>query len=193
MDKLKIGISACLTGANVRYDGISRESAFFRSLERDKLIEWVPVCPETEAGMGVPRKSMQLVSQGENTSRLCLVTIETAQDMTEILMRWCGTALKELRSESICGFIFKSRSPSCGISGVDAISRTGALTPAMGLFASAFINEFPLLPAGDDERIGLHGEGEEFFRRALLCHNQDVTKTYAEALMRAVRQSQPNK
>ena len=191
MERLKIGISACLLGANVRYDGISRESAFFTSL--DKFIQWIPVCPEAEAGMSVPRKPMQLVSQGENNSRLCLVTIETGRDMTELLTDWSKEKLRQIESENICGFIFKSRSPSCGISGVEATTDTGELIPSTGLFAEAFIEKFPLLPIEDDERISLHGTGETFFGRALLCHNQNMPDAYAETLMCAVRQSRPNK
>ena len=184
MDRLKIGISACLLGANVRYDGVCREFPLFTSLERDKLIDWVPVCPETEAGMSVPRSAMRLM--GER-----LMTIETGQDMTEVLTHWCGMKLNKLRDKNICGFIFKSRSPSCGISGVEAATKTGGMTPAMGIFARAFIKEFPLLPIEDDERISLHGEGEKFFKRALLCMGYEETNPYIDRLLQAARQWQP--
>ena len=113
--KVKIGISACLLGENVRYDGGNRfDAGLAQAL--GPLVTWVPVCPEVEAGLGVPREPMHLVGSSGGTR---LVTIKTGLDHTELMEEWAARRLGELGGEKLSGFIFKSRSPSCALTAVE--------------------------------------------------------------------------
>src|SRR4030042_3743821 len=118
MEKIKIGISACLLGEKVRYDG-------GHSLDRyitdtlGRYFEWVPVCPEVEYGLPVPREAMHLI--GEPASPR-LVTVRTGIDHTEGMTKWAADKLSRLEKEDLRGFIFKSKSPSSGISGIKVYS-----------------------------------------------------------------------
>ncbi len=149
-DKIRLGISACLLGQNVRYDGGHKLERFLRDT-LGRFVELTPVCPEAECGLGVPREPMRLVGDPE---RPRLVTTRTKVDHTARMRRWAATRCRELEKQDLCGFIFKSRSPSCGVQQVRI--HTGAGTPSRrgtGLFASAFMDRFPMLPAEDDGRL----------------------------------------
>src|SRR3990172_6962428 len=114
-NKIKIGISACLLGEKVRYDGGHRLDRFIvKTL--GKHFSWFPVCPEVEAGLSIPREPMQLVGY-----RSCprLVVITSGIDLTGVLNDWAGKKVKKLDKEKLCGFILKSRSPSCAINDGD--------------------------------------------------------------------------
>jgi uncharacterized protein YbbK (DUF523 family) len=121
-EKIKIGISSCLLGHKVRYDGGHKLDLYLR----DTLgwyVEWVPVCPEVECGLPVPREAMRLVRSAES---LRLVTSVTGADHTDRMLKWAGHRLSELEKEGLCGFIFKSRSPSSGMRGVKGLRQIGS-------------------------------------------------------------------
>ena len=147
---IKIGISSCLLGEKVRYDGGHK----LDSLLTDTLgqfVEWVPVCPEVESGLPVPREAMRLVS-GPDAPRL--VTCLTGIDHTERMVKWAQEKIECLKSAGLCGFIFKSKSPSSGMQGIEVYTPSGE--PAgrgAGIFARIFIDSFPLLPVEDDVRL----------------------------------------
>ena len=147
---LRIGISQCLLGDHVRYDGgHKRDVLLADTLSRQ--VEWVPVCPEVEAGLGVPREPMQL--EGTATSPR-LVTITTKVDHTDTMARFSRRRVRELAALDLSGFVFKARSPSCGIGRVPLVSAQGVETPeGVGLFAQALIKRFPLLPVEDEDRL----------------------------------------
>jgi len=147
MQKIRLGISGCLLGQAVRYDGGHRLAAALVA-GLTPIVELVPVCPEWEAGLGVPREVMRL--EGD-PARPRLLTIHTRLDRTEILLAWAARRLVELRAANLAGFIFKARSPSCGIGSV-AIHQAGAPGPATasGLFADLFMAGFPDLPVADE-------------------------------------------
>ena len=149
---ITIGISACLTGMKVRYDGgHTRDPFLMETLAR--FVELLPVCPEEECGLGVPREPMRLVG---DTARPRLVTIHTKTDLTERMESWCKKRVRELETENLCGFIFKSRSPSSGMQRVKVYSESGGGIPQLkgvGLFARASMEHFPLLPVEDEGRL----------------------------------------
>ena len=161
--KIKIGISSCLLGNSVRYDGGNKLD---RSLldAFGPLVEWVPVCPETEAGMPVPRETMQLV---KDSGKLRLMTIETRKNQTVTLMRWVKRKLKSLEQSDLCGFVLKARSPSCGVLDTERFSPSGEKVGAgPGLFATAVMNAFPLMPVEDEERLREPAVREKFIKLA---------------------------
>lgn len=151
MNVMRIGVSACLLGARVRYDGIlMRDTAVADELARGFV--WVPVCPETEFGMPVPRERIQL--EGD-PARPRLMTEQTRIDLTERMQAWCDRRTTELATSSLDGFIFKSRSPSCGMARVKLFPTAEArpLRQGTGLFARTFTTQFPLIPVTEAEAL----------------------------------------
>jgi uncharacterized protein YbbK (DUF523 family) len=150
MGKIKLGISACLLGEKVRYDGGHKLDLFLKDA-LGKYVEYVPVCPEVECGLGVPRKSMRLEGKPDS---LRLIITETRQDMTERMVNWSQKRATQLNEENIRGFIFKSNSPSCGVKKVKIYNEKDMPVQAgVGIFAGVFIKHFPLLPVEDEENI----------------------------------------
>jgi|YelNatPaOPRAMG01_1025707.scaffolds.fasta_scaffold03368_1 uncharacterized protein YbgA (DUF1722 family)/uncharacterized protein YbbK (DUF523 family) len=149
-DKIKLGISACLLGEQVRYDGGHKWDRFLTET-LGKYVEFVPVCPEVECGLGVPREAMRLVGDPEHPR---LVTVRSGIDHTERMLQWARTRVAELEKEGLCGFIFKSGSPSSGMERVKVYGPTGMpAKTGVGLFARAFMEHFPLLPVEDEGRL----------------------------------------
>ena len=148
--KMKLGISSCLLGEKVRYDGGHKLDRFITET-LGQLVEFVPVCPEVECGLGVPREALHLVAAPDGPR---LVTIRTQTDYTERLLAWAQKRLVELEQEDLCGFIFKSGSPSNGMERVKIYSGKGKpARTGVGLFARAFMQHFPLLPVEDEGRL----------------------------------------
>jgi uncharacterized protein YbbK (DUF523 family) len=147
---IKLGISSCLVGANVRYDGGHKLDRFLKDT-LGAYVEYVPVCPEVECGLGVPRESMCLEGKPDSPR---LVTIHSKQDRTGLLVEWARKRVVELEAENLYGFIFKSDSTSCGMERVKVYKKKGrAVKTGMGIFARIFMEHFPLLPAEDERRL----------------------------------------
>jgi len=146
-DKIKIGISRCLLGENVRYDGGHKWDRFIT----DTLgiyLEFVPVCPEVECGLGVPREAMHLEGDPQNPR---LVTIKNKIDHTDKMKTYARKRIAEMVKEDLCGFIFKSGSPSSGMERVKVYGEKGEpVKKGVGIFAREFMSRFPLLPVEDD-------------------------------------------
>lgn len=146
---LRIGISRCLLGDNVRHDGGHKLDNFLiEALGRQ--VEWVPVCPEVEVGLGTPREPMQLI--GDFLAPR-LVTVNTGVDHTDAMIRFSAQRVRELESCGLSGFIFKSASPSCGIKGVALFHQDRTTHGGIGLFARAFMKHFPLIPVEEEHRL----------------------------------------
>lgn len=161
-EKIKIGISRCLLGENVRYDGGHKLDHYLKET-LGMHVDWVGVCPEVEYGLPVPREAMRLVGDPESPR---LLTIRTKIDHTEGMKRWADKRLKELERKNLCGFIFKSRSPSSGIRGVKVYGETGVTSKSSaGIFGGAFLKYFSLLPAEDDGRLQDPQLRENFIER----------------------------
>ena len=162
MEKIKLGISSCLLGEKVRYDGGHKLDRFLTDT-LGKFVEYVPVCPEVECGLGVPRKSMRL--EGNPDSPRLIVT-STREDMTERLSSWAQQRVAQLEKEDICGFIFKSDSPSSGMERVKVYNeKSMPFKAGAGIFAKIFMKHFPLLPVEDEGRLHDPGLRENFIER----------------------------
>ncbi len=147
---MKVGISTCLLGENVRYDGTHKLDRYLRDVV-GKYIEWVGVCPEVECGLPVPREAMRLVG---NPERPILTTIRTHRDLTEQMESWARGRLDQLAQLRLCGFVFKTKSPSSGLSGVKVYTEEGMPSrKGSGIFARMFVERFPLLPVTDEGRL----------------------------------------
>lgn len=160
---LKIGISQCLLGAEVRYDGGHKRNSFIVDL-LGPYFSWVPVCPEVEAGMGVPREAVSLRSS-EGGPRV--VGSETGTDHTEALERFTVQKLEDLAGVPLRGYVLKSGSPSCG----KAVPVEGA-EPAPGLFAQALRKRFPSLPVVEETELADSAGRENFAERVFAYDRQ---------------------
>jgi uncharacterized protein YbgA (DUF1722 family) len=146
----KIGISSCLLGNKVRWNAGHKINRYLADT-LGRFVEYVPVCPEVEAGFGVPRESMRLVGDPESPR---LITFKSKTDHTGQMTRWAKKRVKELESDDLCGFIFKSDSPSSGMIRVKVYSEKGMPRKVgIGMFARAFMEHFPLIPVEDDGRL----------------------------------------
>lgn len=149
-EKIKIGISSCLLGEKVRYDGGHKLDRYL-SDTLGKYVQWVPVCPEVEYGLPVPREAMRLTGNPDSPR---LLTRKTGIDHTDGMKQWAAKRTKELEGEDLCGFIFKSRSPSSGLRAVKVYTDSGMpVQKGTGIFADAFVRHFPLTPVEDDGRL----------------------------------------
>ncbi len=166
-DKIIVGVSACLLGEKVRYDGGHKHDHFITDT-LGKFFAYVPVCPEVECGLPVPREPMHLAGDTDDPR---LVTIHTGIDHTERMQKWSRDKLDELEGSGLSGFIFKSKSPSSGMRGVK-IYRDSAqpVYSGTGLFAAAFMNRFPLIPVEDEGRLHDPGLRENFIERVFVYH-----------------------
>lgn len=139
-----------MLGEKVRYDGGHKLDRFVTDT-LGQYFTWVPVCPEVEYGLPVPREALRLVGTPE-ASRL--MTSKTGIDHTKGMLQWAKQKLAELEQENLCGFIFKSKSPSSGIGGVKVYNPEGIpRRKGVGIFGGAFMRRFPLLPVEDDGRL----------------------------------------
>jgi uncharacterized protein YbgA (DUF1722 family)/uncharacterized protein YbbK (DUF523 family) len=162
IEKIRLGISACLLGENVRYDGGHKLERFLTET-LGQYVEYVPVCPEVECGLPIPRESMHL--QGDPDSPH-LVTTRTKQDMTDRMVQWARKRVKKSEKEDLCGFIFKSNSPSCGMERVNVYNEKGMeVKKGVGIFARIFMDHFPLLPVEDEGHLHHSGPRENFIER----------------------------
>jgi uncharacterized protein YbgA (DUF1722 family)/uncharacterized protein YbbK (DUF523 family) len=163
--RIRLGISSCLLGEKVRYDGGHKLDPYIRET-LGQYIEWVSVCPEVEYGLPVPREAMRLVGTPEAPR---LVTARTEVDHTAGMRRWAAEKLKELAKEELCGFVFKSRSPSSGMRGVNVYNLSGIpARTGVGLFAKAFMERYPLMPVEDDARLHNPALRENFIERVFV-------------------------
>ncbi len=150
MKKIKIGVSACLLGERVRYDGGHKlDRLLIDALGED--VTYVPVCPEVECGLGVPREAMRLEGDPDAPR---LVTVRTGKDRTDQVVHWAQKKVREVEKERLSGFILKSRSPSCGLEVMSAFHQGCPVGKKfVGLFARTLMGHLPLLPVEDAERL----------------------------------------
>ncbi|MFO7962863.1 MAG: DUF523 and DUF1722 domain-containing protein [Desulfobacterales bacterium] len=150
MQSIKIGISRCLLGDPVRYNGGHKKDDFLVNT-LGRYVTFVPVCPEVECGLPVPRESMRLMGDPD---RPRLVTHNTKIDLTDRMTAWCRRRLEELETEDLSGFIFKKNSPSSGLFRVKVYTESGMPgRVGSGIFAKAFTEHFPLIPVEEEGRL----------------------------------------
>lgn len=149
-DRLKLGISSCLLGHEVRWNGGHKLDKYL-AYTLGQFVEYVPVCPEVEAGFGVPRESFRLIGDPRHPR---LITFKSKTDHTDRMTAWAGKRVRELAKEDLCGFIFKSGSPSSGMVRVKVYNEKGMPHKVgVGIFARTFMEHFPLTPVEDDGRL----------------------------------------
>jgi uncharacterized protein YbgA (DUF1722 family)/uncharacterized protein YbbK (DUF523 family) len=148
--KPRVGVSACLLGDNVRYNGGHKRDRFLTDTFGE-YVEWVPVCPEVECGLPTPRPAMRLVGDPDDPR---LVTSNEGEDKTAQMKQWARRRLDELEGEDLCGFIFMHNSPSSGLHRVKVYDENEMPRKiGRGLWAAAFTKRFPLLPVEEDGRL----------------------------------------
>lgn len=166
--RITLGVSSCLLGERVRYDGGHKQHHYLADLLA-RYVHFVPVCPEVECGLPVPREAMNLHG---NPAAPQLVTVQSGHDLTEQLQSWCMLKIGELTKLHLRGFIFKQNSPSCGLERVK-IHRDNAppLTSGRGLFAQLLTNSFPLMPVEEEGRLADAGVRENFIEQ-IFCYDR---------------------
>ena len=172
---LRLGISRCLLGEEVRFDGGHKRDAFLTEV-LGRYVEWIPVCPEVEAGLGTPREAMRLVGDHQDPR---LVTIKSGTDHTRALETMTRNRIAELKILDLSGYVFKKGSPSCGIERVRIYNEHGMPNRnGVGLFARAFIEQFPLIPVEEEGRLCDPTLRENFIER-VFCYRrwQDLVQS----------------
>jgi uncharacterized protein YbgA (DUF1722 family)/uncharacterized protein YbbK (DUF523 family) len=164
----RIGVSRCLLGEEVRYDGGHKRDQFLTDV-LGRYVEWVPICPEVEAGLGTPREAMRLVGTPQHPR---LVTIKSGTDRTHALETMATNRIEELKELDVSGYVFKKGSPSCGIERVRVYNEQGGVSRSgVGLFARAFIEQFPLIPVEEEGRLCDSTLRENFIER-VFCYRR---------------------
>lgn len=168
--KIRLGISSCLLGNPVRFDGGHKKDQWLVNT-LGEYVEYIPVCPEVEMGLPIPRETLRLVGNPEDPR---LVTTKTYQDHTTQMKEFSARRIAELEHEHLCGFVFKRASPSSGMErvkvykDVDPKEAKNAGAPSLkgvGVFARAFMEHFPLLPVEEEGRLGDPNLRENFIER----------------------------
>ena len=158
---ITIGVSSCLLGEHVRYDGGHKHDRYIT----DTLGRWfrfLPVCPEVGCGLPIPREAMRLEGDPANPR---LMTGRSRIDLTERMLAFCTAKVKDMEGEDLCGFIFKKDSPSSGLFRVKVYNNGAAAKSGSGLFAAAVARHFPLLPLEEEGRLNDPCLRENFIER----------------------------
>lgn len=150
MPRVRIGISSCLLGEKVRFDGGHKKDDFLTN-HFGRYVEWVPVCPELEIGLGVPRESLRLVAEGTN---IRLTAPRSGLDHTDRMNKWTREQAGRLADQRLCGYVLKRSSPSCGLERVKVYRGSGMPgREGRGLFAAGLMDRFPNLPMEEEGRL----------------------------------------
>jgi uncharacterized protein YbgA (DUF1722 family)/uncharacterized protein YbbK (DUF523 family) len=158
---IKVGVSSCLLGEKVRYDGGHKQDHYITDT-LGRFFKFVPVCPEVGCGLPVPREAMRLEGDPENPH---LMTIKTRADLTKQMQEYCRSVVVELENEDLCGFVFKKNSPSSGLFRVKIYNKGIPAKSGRGLFANAVVKHFPLLPVEEEGRLYDMNIRENFIER----------------------------
>lgn len=166
--EIKIGISSCVLGENVRFDSGHKISKFVTK-ELSPYFEFVPVCPEVGAGMSVPRPTIRLVS---NEERIALVeTKDPTQDHTDKMVNYSKQKVAQLQSEQLCGYVVCAKSPTCGMERVKVYKKAGAVNEGVGLYTQELMSSMPWLPIEEDGRLNDPILKENFITRVYTLHD----------------------
>lgn len=169
--QIAVGVSACVVGENVRYNGGHKLSRFVRD-DLGEYVSFVPVCPEVEVGMGVPRETIRLVRPGRGTA-VEVVAARSGTNWTRQLDAWADARAAELEHQELCGFVFQKGSPSCGMERVRVYPSVDGGMPqrdGVGIFARALMRRLPLLPVEEDGRLNDPLLRENFVTRVFAYH-----------------------
>jgi uncharacterized protein YbgA (DUF1722 family)/uncharacterized protein YbbK (DUF523 family) len=160
---IRVGVSACLLGQRVRWDGGHKSDSFLIGM-LGRYVQWVPVCPEVEVGLPVPRDTLRLVQRGDEVR---MVMPRTGGDYTDAMRAYAARTVRGLEGQDLCGFVLKKDSPSCGVARVKVYPESAG-SPARagrGLFAEELIRRMPSLPVEEEGRLSDRGLRENFVER----------------------------
>jgi uncharacterized protein YbgA (DUF1722 family)/uncharacterized protein YbbK (DUF523 family) len=161
-DRPRLGISSCLLGEEVRFDGGHKRDPFLTDI-MGPHVEWVRLCPEVGVGMGTPRETLRLVREG---GRVRMVTTRTARDYTDEMTAWSRREVEALAAADLSGYVLKKDSPSCGMERVKVYSQQGMpARDGRGLFAETLLARFPNLPVEEEGRLSDARLRENFIER----------------------------
>ena len=159
---IRLGVSSCLLGNEVRFDGGHKRDRFVTDL-LGEFVEWVPVCPEVEVGMEIPRPTLRLVGDVDDVR---MVEIKSGRDHTQSMKRYSAKRVRALRGLDLHGYVLKSNSPSCGMTRVKVYGHKGMPTrQGRGLYASSLMEAYPNLPVEDEGRLNDSKLRENFIER----------------------------
>lgn len=164
MSTIRLGISSCLLGEEVRYDGQHKLNHYLRD-QLGAFVDYIPVCPEVESGFSIPREAMRLVGDVDHPR---LFTVNSKVEVTQQMTDWIPGRIAQLASEQLDGYVFKSRSPSSGMERIKVYPSADGGMPikkGIGLFARAFMEHFPTLPVEDEGRLNDPALREHFIER----------------------------
>jgi len=164
---IRLGISTCLLGEKVRYDGGHKRDAFLVD-ELGRWVEWVAVCPEVELGMGTPRPSVRLE---EEQGGVRMVSPQTGVDFTARMNAFAERRVRELQQLELDGYVLKKNSPSCGMARIRVHGPQGLRKDGVGLFARALLEGWPHLPIEEEGRLADPVLRENFVER-VFCRNR---------------------
>jgi uncharacterized protein YbgA (DUF1722 family)/uncharacterized protein YbbK (DUF523 family) len=172
-DPIRLGISSCLLGAEVRYDGGHKRDTFLVGT-LGRFVEWVPICPEVEVGMGTPREPIRLVRAAE---AIRLLGSRSGDDWTERMERFARARVEKLVPLGLSGYVLKKDSPSCGMTRVKVFPSAPGVSErtGTGLFAAALMARCPSLPVEEDGRLLDPRLRENFVERVFAYHRLQAT------------------
>lgn len=162
----RVGVSSCLLGEAVRWNGADKRDRNVTEV-LGRLFEWVPLCPEVEIGLGVPREPIRLEG---NPASPRLVGRMSGSDLTGRMEAFADEQVERLASAGLCGYVFKSGSPTCGVEQVEVASASGESRPGTGLFARAVLRRLPGLPVEEETGLDDPGRRERFVERVFARH-----------------------
>lgn len=164
---IKIGVSACLMGQKVRFDGGHKHNRYLTDTLAE-FFELVSVCPEAEVGMGTPRETVRLEGDLEAPR---MIAPRSGKDWTEKMNQWSRRRSRQMEEDNLSGFVFKKNSPSCGVFRVSVMQANGQpLAKGRGLFAAEFTRRYPLVPVEEEGRLHDPRLRENFLERVFAYH-----------------------
>ena len=170
---IRIGISSCLLGSRVRFNGQHKKDSYVVDV-LDKCFKWITVCPEVEIGMGIPREPVRLVGELENPE---MIGVKSETSWTKTMRLYSHQKANQLKQMNLNGYILKSKSPSCGMERVKVYQSNGIpISKGIGLFANALMQNMPNLPIEEEGRLSDPGLRENFIVRVFCHHRWSVLK-----------------
>ena len=161
---IRLGISSCLLGEEVRFDGGHKRDRFLLE-SLGPFVEWIPVCPEVDAGLGIPRPALRLVATSANGEPRVLES-RSGADRTKLLDRAAKRQAAGFREHDLCGFVLKKDSPSCGLYRVKIYCEgMPSRRDGRGRFATALLARYPELPVEEEGRLNDPRLRENFIER----------------------------
>jgi len=165
-EAIRVGVSSCLLGQQVRYDGGHKRSDFVADILGAR-VTFVPVCPEVELGLGTPRPTLRLIRRGDDVR----MVMADGRDFTDSMRTYARRRVERLKDDDLAGYVLKKDSPSCGATRVKVYEETGIPTKSgRGVYAEALLERWPHLPVEEEGRLQDEALRENFLERVSAYH-----------------------